>query len=54
MKNLKITKTSAINEKDLLANAQNFVDTNTEEDLQSDWGCFFGDGYVLVYDVQSR
>lgn len=54
MEKIKIAKPSGVNEKNLLANAQNFVDANAEENLQGNWGCFFGDGYVLVYDAQSR
>ncbi|NPD82405.1 hypothetical protein HPS57_10535 [Prevotella sp. PINT] len=51
MTRIKMTKASAIDEKKLLASAQNFVEDNAPGDeLQSNWGCLFGDGYVLVYD----
>jgi hypothetical protein len=48
MKKLKMTKPDVVSEKNLLAGAQNFVKNNAEE-RPEEWGCLFGDGYVLVY-----
>ena len=48
MKKLKMTKPDVVSEKNLLAGAQNVVKNNAEE-RPEEWGCLFGDGYVLVY-----